>query len=70
MDETLLEALIEGTGLPKQLVRTRLKAHIMEMGKSPASLSLEDLREVLVPLLQSLFIEVAEGNNQFIKLSR
>ncbi len=70
MDETLLDVVIEATGLPKELLRSRLNEHIMSMGKIPGNLTLEDLREVVAPLLQNLFSEIADGENQYIKLRR
>ena len=69
MDETLLETVAVATGLPRELVLNRLKELILSSGRSPQDLTLEDLREALVPLLQSLFVEVAAGENEFIKLS-
>lgn len=69
MDETLLESVALATGLPKQKVLDQLKEWVLASGKSPQDLSLEDLREVLVPLLQKVFCEVAQGENEYIKLS-
>ena len=70
MDETLLDTVIEATGLPQELLKPRLIEHVLTLGKNPASLTLEELREVIVPLLQDLFSEIADGDNQYITLGR
>ncbi len=70
MEETLLDKVIECTGLPKEMVQKSLNSWVLESGKSPRDLSLEDLREVLVRVMQDLFTEVADGENPFIRLSR
>ena len=70
MDETLITQLCEGTGLPKDIVEKQLKEWVLESGKSPQDLTLEDMREVLIKVMQDLFTEVASGENPFIQLSR
>ena len=70
MDETLIQCVAQGTGLPKDKVEEVIKNWIIESGKSPQDIKLEDLREVLVGLIQNLFAEVASGENEFIQLSR
>lgn len=69
MDETLLETVAEATGLPKKMVLRKLKSLLLSSGQNPQEVTLEGLREVLVPLLQNLFCEVAQGENEFINLS-
>ena len=68
MDETLIQCVAQGTGLSKDKVEEIIKQWVMESGKSPQDLKLEDLREVLVGLVQNLFAEVASGENDFIQL--
>lgn len=69
MEETLIKSLSQATGLEASKIESILKQWIMDQGRSPQSLSLEDLREVLVPILQDLFSEVADGHNPYISLS-
>ena len=69
MDETVLDAVIGATGLPKDHVKKRLENWIVSTGRSPQALTLEDLREVLVHFLQDLFCEVKAGQNEFVKIS-
>jgi len=69
MDETLIEQVALGTGLQAVQVREILKNWIIETGRSPQDLKLEDLREALVCILQKVFTEVASGENEFISLS-
>ena len=70
MDETLIKHVADGTGLPKEKVIEILDQWILETGKSPQNISLEDFREVLVHIMQNIFAEVASGENDFIQLSR
>lgn len=69
MDETVIDQIIQATGLPQEQVKEQLHKWVLATGKSPQSLSLEDLREVLIYFLQDLFCEVKSGQNDFIKLS-
>lgn len=70
MDETLIKQLASALNLQEDSVEKIVKQWVMEYGKSPQDLSLEDFREVLVHLLQDLFTKVAAGENKFIQLSR
>ena len=69
MDEALIAQVAQGTGLSGDKVESIIKKWVMDSGKSPQELSLEDLREVLVGVLQHLFAEVVDGENPFISLS-
>ncbi len=69
MEEALLETVIKATGLPADQVRANLNSWIVQVGKSPKNLSIEDLREVLVHVLQNLFTEVLDEENPYIKIS-
>ena len=68
MDETLKKAVVSATGIDSNKVEEIMKQWVLEQGRSPQSLGLEDLREVLVHILQDLFREVAEGRNPYISL--
>ena len=69
MDETLVNQVAMHTGLDQDQVHKILKNWIMETGKSPQDLGLEDFREVLVHILQNLFQEIADGENKYVKVS-
>lgn len=69
MDETLINQVAKQTGLDQEQVQKVLKDWVMETGKSPQDIGLEDLREVLVHILQNLFQEIAEGENKYVKVS-
>ena len=70
MDENLIKQVSLLTGLNQPQVEGIIKKWVLETGKSPQDLKLEDLREVLVELIQNLFQEVSNGENEYIKLSR
>ncbi len=69
MDETLIKQVAMQTGLNQEQVQKILKNWVMDTGRSPQDLGLEDLREVLVHILQNLFQEIAEGENKYVKVS-
>ena len=69
MDETLVEQVVLGTGLSPDQVKKIIKSWVLETGRSPQGLKLEDLREVLVCVLQEVFAEVVSGKNKHISLS-
>lgn len=69
MDEAIVQKVVESTGLSTQRVSQILKEWVIETGKSPQDLSLEDFREVLVHILQNVFAQIAEGEHQYIKIS-
>ncbi len=70
MDDTLIKQVAQGMGLGEDRIKEILDKWIQDTGRSPQDLSLEDFREVLVELMQSLFLEVASGENSFIQTSR
>jgi len=51
----LLTTLIEATGLPTELVGRELQRLIVEKNVDPNHVTLQDIREILVDLLQSTF---------------
>lgn len=69
MDETLIKHVAELTGLGNDKVREILKKWVLENGRSPQNLSLDDLRPILVSMIQNVFAEVVDGENEYIKLS-
>ena len=69
MEETLVEKVIELTGLPRDLVHQEIKKWALEKGQSPQGMGLEELREVLVYFLQEVFCEVKAGSHKVIKIS-
>lgn len=69
MDETLIKQVALGTGLSEDRIIEIINKWVQETGRSPQNLSLEDFREVLVEMIQSLFLEVAQGDNRFIQTS-
>jgi hypothetical protein len=69
MEEALFFKIVQATGLPQTYVMFKLKELIIASGKNPQEITLEDLREAIVPLMQNIFSEVASGENEFIKLS-
>lgn len=70
MDETLIQAVAQGTGLPENKIEEILKQWVLDSGKSPQDLALEDLREVLVQVMQRVFADAIDGKNPFIQISR
>jgi len=68
MEETLLETVIRATGLPSDEVRKKLNLWLVQAGKNPKNLNIEDLREALVHVLQDLFTEVYDEKNPYIKI--
>lgn len=68
MDETLIKQVAAHTGLENDQVIKIMKSWVIETGKSPHEISIEDLREVLVHVLQNLFQEILQGENKYIKV--
>jgi hypothetical protein len=58
----LLDELIRATGLPEELAKGQLESIIDRDGTSEiATMSLDNLREILSRYTQDLFAEIAEG---------
>lgn len=53
----LINTVVAATGLPEDFARNELYSLLAQKNLSPESLSLEELREVLADLLQSLILE-------------
>ena len=56
MDPTLIDQLIEATGLPKEMTKKRFESILEEKGFDPANATLDDIRLVLTVLLQDLIL--------------
>ena len=69
MEETIMDQVVKATGLPELEVKEALEKWILEAGKSPQDMNLEDFREVLRTLILNLMNDVADGNNDYISLS-
>ena len=53
----LFNTIIGATDLPNEPVRRELEGLLLAAGKSPETLTLEDLREVLADYLQTVLLE-------------
>lgn len=60
MGTTLTKTVIEKTGLPQDLIEKEFNAILEKFGKSPESLTIEELREVMAEYLQLVFLELQE----------
>jgi hypothetical protein len=58
MGETLLRKVVQATGLPQDPVQKELEVFIEQHGISPQDLTLDELRDVMVEYLQSVFLEL------------
>jgi hypothetical protein len=60
MGETLLRKVVQATGLPQDPVQKELEVFIEQHGISPQDLTLDELRDVMVEYLQSVFLELQQ----------
>ncbi len=58
MGATLAKTVIEATGLPQEPVEKEFNALLAKYGKTPETLTLEELREVMADYLQIVFLEM------------
>ncbi|WII72987.1 hypothetical protein QJS83_03765 [Bdellovibrio sp. 22V] len=58
MGETLTKTVIAATGLPQDPVEREFNTLLAKHGKSPETLTLEELREVMADYLQTVFLEM------------
>lgn len=58
MGETLAQTLIEATGLPEKSLEKEFNALLAKHGKTPETMTLDDLREVMADYLQTVFLEL------------
>jgi len=59
----LFNTVIGATDLPSDPVRKELENLLLAAGKTPESLTLEDLREVLADYLQTVLLETKSDMN-------
>lgn len=57
---TLAKTVIEATGLPQDSVEKEFNTLLERFGKSPETLTMEELREVMAEYLQMVFLELHE----------
>lgn len=60
MGERLTEKVLEHTGLPKEIIEKEFNTLLAKFGKSPESLTMDELREVMAEYLQLVFLELQE----------
>lgn len=60
MGNALLEMVILATGLPEREIRRELQALIFKHGKTPESVTIEDLRVILADYLQDVILSSKE----------
>lgn len=61
MGKSLFSTIVKATGLPEGAVGDELGYLLVEAGKDPESMTLEDLREVLAEYLQLVLLETKEN---------
>ncbi|MBK9324696.1 MAG: hypothetical protein IPM97_17410 [Bdellovibrionaceae bacterium] len=57
MGNTLLETLIFSTGLPEGDIRRELQALMVQYGKTPETLTMDDLRQLMRDYVQDVLLE-------------
>jgi hypothetical protein len=58
MDGTrLVEILIEGTGLPREVIYSEINRLVTEKGLSVEQITMDDLREIVASYLQDTLLE-------------
>jgi hypothetical protein len=58
MGHLLVQDVIEGTGLPDQVIRDEFTELLKKHGKTEADLTMDDLRDILAEYLQDVFVEM------------
>ncbi|MEN0059114.1 MAG: hypothetical protein AAGB31_09800 [Bdellovibrio sp.] len=59
-ENNLIQTVVTATGLPSESLERELLNLLNQNGKSPETLCLDDLREVLADYLQTVFLELAD----------
>ena len=59
----LFNTVIGATDLPNEPIRKELESLLLAAGKTPETLTLEDLREVLADYLQTVLLETKTDLN-------
>jgi hypothetical protein len=60
MGHSLIETLIMATGLPETQIRSELQFLISKHGKSPETVTVADLREIMAEYLQDVLLAAKE----------
>ena len=60
MGNSLLETLVLATGLPEGNIRRELQALMQKYGKSPESLTMDELRQLMRDYVQDVLLESKE----------
>ncbi len=60
MGNNLFNSLISATGLPTESVSNELTKLLAKNGKTPETMTLDDLREVMADYLQTVLVEAKE----------
>jgi len=63
MGETLAKSVIAATGLPTDPVEREFNALLAKYGKTPETLTMEELREVMADYLQTVFLEMHDDKS-------
>ena len=58
---SLIQALIEASGLPKKRISRELNGLIEKAGKKQQNLTMDELRDILVDYLQTVLIEAKDS---------
>ncbi len=60
MGNALLETLIFATGLPEGDIRSELQALMAQYGKTPETLTIDELRQLMRDYVQDVLLETKE----------
>ncbi|MFM6926851.1 MAG: hypothetical protein ACKOX6_00210 [Bdellovibrio sp.] len=61
MSNKLFKTVVQGTGLIQDPVQKELSALVAAQGFNSAELTMEQLREVMIDYLNTVFLEIAEN---------
>jgi len=61
MSNGLFNTVVQGTGLIQEPVQKELSSLITAQGFNPEELTIEQLREVMIDYLNTVFLEIAEN---------
>lgn len=64
MGKELFEEVVTGTGLPDHWVRDEFSALLAKYGKTPETLTLDELRIIMADYMQDVFVEMLEKGNE------
>ena len=61
MSNELFNTVVQGTGLIEEPVKKELNALLVAQGFNSAELTIEQLREVMIDYLNTIFLEISEN---------